>query len=111
MTPSNPIDDPDMKAIREMLEALTNEELDTFLSLRISFKPECPRETPTRLRAQTEPGAGDSGTQAIDPSSASGKREAASPPTSPRQLPKPLVRKEAVRSTVRAESTAQLLLR
>lgn len=38
------------------------------------------------------------------------RKQAAPRPTSPRRRPKPLVRKEAVRSTVRAESAAQMEL-
>lgn len=45
MTPSNPLHDPAMKAIQPTLEALTDEELEDAMGMRISFKPECPAET------------------------------------------------------------------
>ena len=44
MPPSDPTDDPAVNAIRQALEALTDEELENLLSLRISFKPECSPE-------------------------------------------------------------------
>ena len=42
MTPPDQSDDSKIDALRKELEALTDEELDRQLSLRISFKDDCP---------------------------------------------------------------------